>query len=488
MSDPSAIQIPISTAVSSDLLLGLKSSAVKSRSYRISIPPINKSSFVGQDMIVWELPTGRRGTFYDASQSYLKFSVSVQTTADSAQGGSGVYLDNSAYSFLQRLDIYNGSNLLETISNYGDLCNALIDTSLTMSDKASLSALIGTNDKNVFVNTQEAYARYNATQACQVAGDRSGLSLVGDNAAADCIPYVFALPLLSGTIGANCSKCIPVGQLNAPIRCEMTLAANDDAIYYGTAGAGAVWTITNVEFNACYIEIYDDILNQQYQQGIPQYISTQTYRQASSFIPTATSGEITLLLPFRCASLQSLMARFRNQSTAVQGANATAAYRRGSSISGNFAQISFRIGSSMYPNKPITLVNTINGTGGEAFAELLKANHALSSTVGNAAITYSMYNVSQAPQKGWAAAYAPGVKSNGVQDAHNNAFIIALETQSFSNRNDTILSGISTLNAQVFANITTVSGSTVGVNLVADFYACMDMILVIQDGIMSAKF
>jgi len=155
MSDPSAIQIPISTAVSSDLLLGLKSSAVKSRSYRISIPPINKSSFVGQDMIVWELPTGRRGTFYDASQSYLKFSVSVQTTADSAQGGSGVYLDNSAYSFLQRLDVYNGSNLLEQISNYGDLCNALIDTSLTMSDKASLSALIGTNDKNVFVNTQD---------------------------------------------------------------------------------------------------------------------------------------------------------------------------------------------------------------------------------------------------------------------------------------------------------------------------------------------
>ena len=182
------------------------------------------------------------------------------------------------------------------------------------------------------------------------------------------------------------------------------------------------------------------------------------------------------------------MARFRNQSTAVQGANATAAYRRSSSISGNFAQISFRIGSSMYPNKPITLVNTINGTGGEAFAELLKANHALSSTVGNAAITYSMYNVSQAAQKGWAAAYAPGVKTNGVQDTHNNAFIIALETQSFANRNDTILSGISTLNAQVFANITTVSGSTVGVNLVADFYACMDMILVIQDGIMSAKF
>lgn len=487
MSDPSAIQIPISTAVSSDLLLGLKPSAPKSRSYRISIPPINKSSFFGQDMIVFELPTGRRGNFYDPSQSYLKFSVQVQTTADVAQGSTGVYLDNSAYSFFQRLDIYNGSNLLEQISNYGDLCNALIDTSLTMSDKAGLSALIGTNDKNTY-GSLVAPAQYTSLVAVQTAGDRSGLSLAGDSTASDCIPYTFCLPLLSGVIGANSSKCIPVGQLNAPIRCEMTLASNDDAIYYGLLGAGAKWTITNVEFNACYIELYDDVLNQQYQQGIPQYISTQTYRQASAFIASASSGELTLLLPFRCASLQSLMARFRNQSTAIQGVNASASYRRGSSISGNFAQISFRIGSSIYPNKPIVLVNSITGTGSEAYAEMMKANHSLSSTVGNSAITYSMYNVSQTAQKGWGTAFAPGRKDQCIQDTHNNAFIIALETQSFSNRNDTILSGISTLNSQIFANITTVSGSTVGVDLVADFYAGMDMILVIQDGIMSAKF
>ena len=146
------------------------------------------------------------------------------------------------------------------------------------------------------------------------------------------------------------------------------------------------------------------------------------------------------------------------------------------------------INASIYPNKPIVLVNSITGTGAEAYAEMLKANHSLSSTVGNSAITYTQYNVSQAQQKGWAAAFAPGSKANGTQDTHNNAFIIALETQSFSNRNDTILSGISTLNSQIFANITTISGSTVGVDLVADFYACMDMILVIQDGIMSAKF
>jgi hypothetical protein len=68
MSDPSAIQIPIQTAVTSDLLLGLKPSAPKSRSYRISIPPINKSVFNQTDMIVFELPTGRKNNFYDPSQ------------------------------------------------------------------------------------------------------------------------------------------------------------------------------------------------------------------------------------------------------------------------------------------------------------------------------------------------------------------------------------------------------------------------------------
>jgi len=328
MSDPSAIQIPIQTAVTSDLLLGLKPSAPKSRSYRISIPPINKSVFNGTDMIVFELPTGRKNNFYDPSQSYLKFSVQVQTTADCASGGSGVYFDNSAYSFFSRLDIYNGSNLLEQISNYGDLCNALIDTSLTMSDKAGLSALIGTNDKNVSMYTGAAPAALAnvvglSMTPVQVSGDRSGFSPACKQTLSDCIPYVFSLPLCSGVIGAQNSKCLPVGQLNAPIRCELTLASDGDALYSGTAGAGAKFTISNVEYCATYIEIYDDVLNDQYQQGIPQYISTQTYRQASSFISSGSAGEISLLLPFRCASLQSLMCRFRNGSTAVQGANAT---------------------------------------------------------------------------------------------------------------------------------------------------------------------
>jgi hypothetical protein len=57
------------------------------------------------------LYSGRKGTWLDQSQSYLKFGVQCASTgaAAAAQGGSGVYLDNSAYNFFQKQDIYHSS-------------------------------------------------------------------------------------------------------------------------------------------------------------------------------------------------------------------------------------------------------------------------------------------------------------------------------------------------------------------------------------------
>ena len=269
MSDPSAINLPIHTALTSDMMLGLKPSAPKSRSYRISIAPMNKSTFAGGDQMIFELPTGRRGTWYDPSQSYLKFSVQVQTTAAISIANAnlnavgGVRTDNTAYSFLQRLDVYNSSNLLETINNYGDLANMLIDTSLTQSDKAGIATLIGANAYNsqyLLTNTAAAYAQnavvvpvFNAT-----AGDRNGMSLSTTTAIANSPAYTFSLPILSGVVGVNASKMLPVGKLNAPIRCEFYLSSNDDALFYGTAGAGCTWLLVYVEFVCCYVEVQDD--------------------------------------------------------------------------------------------------------------------------------------------------------------------------------------------------------------------------------------
>lgn len=504
MSDPSALNIPINQALTSDMLLGLKPCAPKSRSYRISIAPINKSIFSPNDQIIFELPTGRKGTWLDQSQSYLKFSVQFSSTAATTGGGRGIYLDNSAYSFLQRCDIYHGSNLLETQNEYGQLANFLMDTSLTQSDKAGLSTLIGTNALatnyiSLTTNTAGTYTQNAVVTGnpvtLQIPGDRSGFSpasVLSTAGIGTAIPYSFSLPLLSGIIGINASKMLPVGKLSSPIRVEMYLAANDDAIYYGTSGAGAVWQIINVEFCACYVELQDDNLDQMLGPGEEEYISTTTYRQASTYMPSATSGEFTTLLPFRAASITALYARFRNFGTAVQGADNSAAYRKGSSINPNFSYFYFRIGSSLYPNKPIYCNNgSLVASGSEAYAELLKSFHALSSTIGNTALTNSSYNVASTASGGWAVNYGPGSKLTAI-DTHANAFSIGLECQSFSNRNDTILSGISTLNSQIYftagINSGVVAGGTGTYNYTIDFFAAMDMVLILRDGILSARF
>ena len=129
----------------------------------------------------------------------------------------------------------------------------------------------------------------------------------------------------------------------------------------------------------------------------------------------------------------------------------------------------------------------------------LKSFHALSSTIGNTALTYNSYNVAATATQGFAQNYGPTAKTTAANtyatalDTHANAFAIGLECQSFSNRNDTILSGISTLNSQIYFTGSIAPGLTAGgvannYNYTIDFFSQMDMVLVMQDGILSAKF
>ena len=502
MSDPSQLHLPIHTALTSDMMIGLKPSAPKSRSYRLSVAPVNKSTFLPTDQMIFECPTGRRGTWLDQSQSYLKFSVQCQSVTAagtySTKGNEGIFVDNTAYSFIQRLDVYNSSNLLETINEYGQLANLLIDTSLTQSDKAGLSAMIGTNP-NSYVSTSGANATTAGVQfaSTATAGDRLGASLTSvkqtDGAISTAIPYTFCLPILSGVVGVNASKMLPVGKLSTPIRLEFYLAANDDAIYYGALVGATIWQIVNVELCLCYVEILDDQFDN-FSNEI-EYISTSTYRQSSSTLPASTSGDYTVLLPFRAASITALYGRFRPFGSAAQGVNATAAYRKGSSCNPSMSSYYFRVGSSVYPNKPVYLIFNQSGTGSEGYAELLKSFHALSSSIGNSAITYSQYNVASNALGGYTAVLTTGNRtSQASSNMSNYAFAIGLECQSFSNRNDTILSGISTLNSQIYFTGNIYTGLTAGdgtlnLNFTCDFFSAMDMILVIdQNGVMSAKF
>jgi hypothetical protein len=227
----------------------------------------------------------------------------------------------------------------------------------------------------------------------------------------------------------------------------------------------------------------------------PIYIAGSTFRHASSTLTAAQTGEWTVLLPFRFSSLNALYARFRNQASAAQGANGTAAYRLSSSISPNIGNWYYRIGQGLYPNKPVYQLNgLLVGSGAEAMAELQKSFHSLASVAGEPAYNAREYNVAATAYSNgqWALATVPASKSNGNIDTFANAFSIGLELQTFSNSNDTILSGVNTQNTQMFFTANIYSGLAAGgtiaaptYNYTVDFFASYDFVLEIRDGVAS---
>ena len=103
MSDSSSL-VANQVAVTSDLLYNLKPSAVRSRSMRTSIPSSNQTTFVGTNVAIFQVPSGRRSTFLDGQQSYLRFTVQNNDVATNQ-----FYIDNTAASFILRIDIFCGS-------------------------------------------------------------------------------------------------------------------------------------------------------------------------------------------------------------------------------------------------------------------------------------------------------------------------------------------------------------------------------------------
>ena len=80
--------------------------------------------------------------------------------------------------------------------------------------------------------------------------------------------------------------------------------------------------------------------------------------------------------------------------------------------------------------------------------------------------------------------------STGVSSC-TNAFAIAQELETFANRDGLLLSGLNTLVSQVFFEMATGYGSTSQANQCSytlDFYANHDLILVLENGILSARF
>jgi len=429
------------TAVTSDCLYNLKPSASRCRSYRASLPPINNSSFTPGIQMIFMIPGGRRNTFLDTTQTYLKLTIQNNDTTNA------LTLDRSGACVINRLDVFgnDGLILLETIQNYNTLYAYLLDFQMNIASSFGLSTMLGTG-----------------TTATNDLVDRTGNGIPSLGRLTVC------LPIISGVLASD-------------IRLEFTLESLVNSVVYAAQAATTGWTIVSAEIQAQIVELSDEaqaMVNSTISPESPIYLHGSSFRSYIANIGTS-AGQFSALISARFASLKTLIVLPRR---AAEIGN-QAAYSLSSRVNPNITSYWFRIGSSIIPQKAIDLYNTSTCGGyAQAYAEVMKSGHALNHCEYSTAISYNEYNVSETA----VATDQVTVGATGA-NSYTNAFAISQVLESFAQRSDVIISGLNTNSSTVFfeGNISAATTAQCTLNT----YAACDHILVIeQNGLINIKY
>lgn len=421
------------------LLYSMKPSAVSSRSYRDSIQPINGSTHASGSTVKINIPAGRKGTYLDTSQSYLKFAITNQSTGTNKEltlGGSG------AWCFIQRIDVYHGSNLLESINEYGRLHQALYDMGMNAVDSSSAGSFEGANETAVLARPQ-----------------RLGVEM------ADAGKETFYIPIVSGVIGQLADKYIPIGEMSADLRLEIYLYdANIAGALLGGSSTACAWEASDFTYEAQIVEV-DGSVQQEIDQSTLGYyrIHATSWGEYNTTVDAGV-GSKSFLIPARYASLKNLLIVQQTQAIS-NGARTTCAIT--ARDRGTMTKYHFKIGSLQVPQTRVVVNATGDTLGAEAFAELKKSMHNMGSLNGGL-INSTQYGKSA---------------GTGASNVECGSFLIGQELESFAHKNDVLTAGVNTLSSNVFFEAT--YSSATALNLYA--FAHYDMVLELQGGVMRVR-
>ena len=452
MTDTSVL-LPNAQSLPSECLYNLAPSAFRSRSYRASVPTSNKSTFSPGDTAILYIPGGRRNTYLDTTQSYVRFTVKNNDTSNTLN------FDGCGASVINRLDTFSGSNLISTIQQYNVLYNYILDIQMNQASRIGLSAAYGFDPTTL----------------------RKGNSIGTSGQQTCCIP-------LLGPMGLGSLKYIPIGLLCDDVRLELTFEQTQLGMVYSSSTTPVAWSIISCELELCIIELSDEA--ESYVRSVtppehPIYIHIQDWRHYASTVPSGSSGSYSTLVPARFASIKSLVACPRNAASTSGSTTVYTSYSVSSRINPNISTYWWRVGSSIMPSKYVVLENS-NTTGGygEAFEEVIKAWHSVGSYYISTQIPITYYNV--ADQGTLTNTPLQALNASG-STTYQNAFVIAQELESFANKDSLLMSGLNTLSSQVFfeCTINTAVGSN---SYVLNFFANFDSILVLENGLLSTRF
>lgn len=429
--------------------------ALPSETVMMKCLPVSGSTFGSGSTIRIMIP--HRAGCYLKPDSYLTFSVN---------NGSGTYqiqFDGCASSLIQRLTVFQGSQLISDIQNYNSFKNVILDTQASQVQRAtgSLAIMMGTG-----TDLTVAATAYSGTRGGQILPITSS--------------YDFATVLVNGVLGSQPSKYIPLGKLNDGLILEITLAnfaqafivrnnANPPIIDTAANVTAAVQaaltgliTLSNVTFVANCVQLGDtaeSLVSRMPDQGIFEIASKDWKTYNAPIAVGATSASI--LVPARFQSISTLLGWHHED--ALQ--NDYRLKYLTSRIRNNLSTYQFRINGMPAPPFPINCA----GNGAQAFAELEKTVNSLTSTLHQVSLQQSEW----------------------VSDAAgaHGAFVWGMncDTLAFA-QEQPVFNGVRTVDGNMFYDLTYTAA---GAAATGKIYAAVqfDTVLVIDgEGNMSVRF
>lgn len=292
------------------------------RNITMSVAPSNVSTAGENQQVIFDLPDSQNGYIVPSSLK-INFKASLTTaTANSKMRGV------PAYTFFQRSDVFvqQGSQLIESINQYGVLCNVLYATKLTMSHKLGMAFQLGLLD--------------NSTTPSNI--NLTGRTIVHDATNGD--SFSCSAPL--GNILSNCNKLVP-----AVCGFRIVMTTDQIANMFDIPANITAFSLSNMEV------VYDMVeFNSPEIQGIVQELSdagqitlkSQSYSLTSQNLQAGVQGSQTLTFNQRLSSIKSLVALFSGA-----GNNQVNGMYDSVNVAGTSGSYQYEIGGNLYPQKPL---------------------------------------------------------------------------------------------------------------------------------------
>ena len=341
--------------------------AINSRSQRRSFFPDNGATFTSGNNTQIHMRLNA-DAFLDSAHSYLKFKVDL-SGGDIA---AGTFDPDVGVPWINRIRISSGGQVIEDVEDWNKLYAFLL-----LNQSGSDYSIKNGKASGFNMSSLDATALPGAAAAGSVLkyGD-AATGVVGFDGA-NKQTFEYCLPLMTGFF--NLDKYLPLLFINGGIDVDIYL---EDPHVCGNFSAGTTagkeqlpdlkYVVTNVEYMATLINLDADF-NMRLKSIIDSagmlQLSGTTFRHIQNAVTPAS--DMTITCPIRVKSIKSIFTLF--EPTDGGRATKTGRYILSNSQRCGITQWQFRIGSVVYPAKPVEVNSASPSFAQESHCELMKA-------------------------------------------------------------------------------------------------------------------